>query len=449
LDAATNGGQYANPGQYYIRVVNNLTGESDRSDRPFTILPRPLKVKVNGSETPFAVNDVNQPITVSWESVPGVYGCQISGLKNVSFSTQQPSSGSVSGLIEYQVQQGGGSSYGVHVQCTRNLNGVPTRIAVSAPFYINYSLPTTASLQITSPNGGESFLANESMQVKIAWRMEGITTPISVALYKDDKWLMWLEKNLYLDKSMDGTYSYIWAPGAKGPALPALTQGVNSGYKIYITGQKADGTGYVEDKSDAPFSYYAEGMPTPRPACIVSTNKPTYSLGEAVHVSWTSKNATYAAFDVQTSTGVYVPGDKLSANGSQAVTVSGAGSYSIVMRAVNADGVISTCAVPFTVSTTPFTPPGAAACTFNGTKIAHGSSVTAYGSYTYYGGDNGPTSACGSEIRTCNNGVLSGSYTESTSCYVPVIHNEQGGAFRVPSAASQIGTPVGTLKFTW
>lgn len=273
---------------YYIRVVNNVTGAWDRSDGPFMILPKPIRITVNGSATPVAINDVNQPISLTWVTNPGVAGCQLSGIKEVSFSTIQPSIGSATGHIEYQMYPGG-ISYGVRLQCVKIVNGVPTQISENAPFYVNY-IPSPALLQITSPNGGESFAATDSTQVKIAWRMDGISAPpLSIALYKDDKWLFWIAKDIGMDKSFDQTYSYVWAPNAKGPALPTLTPGVNPGYKIYITGQKADGSGYVDDKSDASFSFVSS---TPTPLLDIradGSNGPVnVAYGNSVMISWTS-----------------------------------------------------------------------------------------------------------------------------------------------------------------
>ncbi len=54
-----------------------------------------------------------------------------------------------------------------------------------------------------------------------------------------------------------------------------------------------------------------------------------------------------------------------------------------------------------------------ASCTFNGQTIAHGDSVTAYLASTVVTG----TGSCTSQVRTCNNGALSGTYTKP-SCAV-------------------------------
>ena len=56
--------------------------------------------------------------------------------------------------------------------------------------------------------------------------------------------------------------------------------------------------------------------------------------------------------------------------------------------------------------------PSYASCSFNGQNIAHGGSVTAYASSSVPYGQS-----CASEVRSCNNGSLSGSY-EASSCSV-------------------------------
>jgi len=45
LDSATQGGLSAPPGSYFIRLVNNATGATDRSDAPFTLLQRSTDIK--------------------------------------------------------------------------------------------------------------------------------------------------------------------------------------------------------------------------------------------------------------------------------------------------------------------------------------------------------------------------------------------------------------------
>ena len=57
-------GNYANPGEYYIRVLNKVTGKSDRSDRAFTLVDTPdIKVTApNGGES-WTIGETN---TITW-----------------------------------------------------------------------------------------------------------------------------------------------------------------------------------------------------------------------------------------------------------------------------------------------------------------------------------------------------------------------------------------------
>ncbi|MBU1730662.1 hypothetical protein KJ557_03930 [Patescibacteria group bacterium] len=66
-----NSGTYPAPGDYYIRVVNNQTGQWDRSDRPFTLIAKDyLKVdlKVNNSDNTITIPADGATYNVSWTS---------------------------------------------------------------------------------------------------------------------------------------------------------------------------------------------------------------------------------------------------------------------------------------------------------------------------------------------------------------------------------------------
>jgi len=80
-----------------------------------------------------------------------------------------------------------------------------------------------------------------------------------------------------------------------------------------------------------------------------------------------------------------------------------------------------------------YTAPANASCTFNGSIVAHGSSVTAYQSSSVPSGQT-----CQSQQRTCSNGTLSGTYsypTCSVSGSVPPVPNVIPGA--VPDTSSE------------
>lgn len=277
LNSASRGGDFALPSDgYYIRVVNNKTGATDRSDKSFTLLPKPIKIKVNGKENWVEVPTVKTPITVSWETTPGVSACQLSGMKGISFSTIQPGKGSVTGLMTYEKYEGG-VSYGVELQCVKNGN----QIRENARFSVTSIPQEEASLKITSPNGGEKIDPKGS--VKINFDYTGLKS-YSVALYKNDQWKHWIEKDAQL--AGNNTQMLTWQ--SPEDMLIGLGQGDNAGaiFKIYVTGQRADGQGYIEDKSDAPFSFIGDKTSSADLKVNGSDGPLTLKLNEKVKLSW-------------------------------------------------------------------------------------------------------------------------------------------------------------------
>jgi hypothetical protein len=252
LNSASRGGDYALPGEgYYIRVVNNKTGATDRSDKPFTLLPKPIKIKVNGKEDWVEIPNVKTPITVSWETTPGATACHLYGMKGISESAIQPGKGSVTGLVDYKknISSDNGEifySYGVGFYCTKNGNTIKDY----ARFSITSLSEEGSDLKILSPDGGEQLDVNELVIPDLAIR--GLNS-ISVALYKNDKWFTWIAKDIDVSVVSDNYKRANFTPAA---LIPKVTTGEKV-YKLYVTGQRADGEGYIEGKSDAPFSFVA------------------------------------------------------------------------------------------------------------------------------------------------------------------------------------------------
>ena len=224
---------------YYIRVVNNKTGASDRSDAAFTLTLPPVSMKVNGSHGPLTLGD-NTQVTVSWSST-GTTGCAIYALRQHQGDTvvpeinNLPTSGYQSGYTIVDSSYGGYVSVSCHTSDgTTYSDFVSINPAASAP-----------KLSILSPNGGEQIQG----PFNIKWTQRGLST-ISIALYKNDKWYAWIDKDVSSDKSADATYSYAWDGRIAG-----VDTNAGNIYKIYITGQQADGTGYLDDKSNTPFGF--------------------------------------------------------------------------------------------------------------------------------------------------------------------------------------------------
>ncbi len=256
---------FAQPGQYRIYVGNKVTGATDRSDGLFTLLPRGVDIKVNGSDGPVTLTD-NQPITVTYNTTGAFTSCTLTGLRGAIgqapgyASLNLNAAGTVNG---YAYAPMPGSSTAISATCYK-----PDGTSRGDSVQINMSGSTAASLQVVSPNGGEQFNENPETQSQISWEQDGISS-VSIALYKNDAWFNWIKKDLpsapgrelgctniggsryrcsYTDSLLAGVFAY---PASSGKA-----------FKVYITGQKADGTGYVDDKSDAPFSFTSSATST-------------------------------------------------------------------------------------------------------------------------------------------------------------------------------------------
>ncbi len=284
-DMVTNAITYPTPGQYYVHVINNKKWVGDWSDAPFTLLPRAVDIKINTlggwSDGPVSLSDL-QRINLSWTTSPGMTNCRISSV-HPSLNETNVFSIAVAPNGNREAYYSGYAGSSIGLTCQKN-----DEASRSDYVYVN-SVASSASLQITSPNRGEIFKVNEVN--KISWLTEGIESS-SIALYKNDQWVAWIVKDLHTIKSCDpkGNCEFFW-----NPSSPTLTYGLGdtlnqSIYKIYITGQKADGTGYVDDKSDAPFGFVSNT--TPAPTLSLTANPASITAGQSSTISWSSTNAT-------------------------------------------------------------------------------------------------------------------------------------------------------------
>ncbi len=133
----------------------------------------------------------------------------------------------------------------------------PTLAQDQSDFYFKIAENTSRhSITVASPNGGEKITINEPHVIK--WEQQGLKN-VSIALYRNDQWKQWIVKDLVTEYT--GSLSHTW--------MPAQTDINTRDFKIYITGQKMDGTGYADDKSDAPFSFVA--APTKARTGTIST----------------------------------------------------------------------------------------------------------------------------------------------------------------------------------
>ena len=250
--------EWAKAGSYYVRAKNRITGVSDRSDKPFTLLPRAIDIKVNGSDGPVTLYD-NQPVTITFTLGTAFTSCLLNGVREtvnggagVEFGNKYPIGETFKG---YAYAPNSDSSVAIYVTCSKSdgskrSDSVMVNVSDSSPYAI---------VTVESPNGGEKFDPNKEMTVQFS--SSGIKSA-SMALYKNDQFKYWINKDVQPSAKDLGSVSFFWIPSK---ALTGLGEGDNAGaiFKIYLTAQKADGTGYVDDKSDAPFSFVTSTEPTP------------------------------------------------------------------------------------------------------------------------------------------------------------------------------------------
>jgi hypothetical protein len=231
--------QYNNfpaPGSYYIRVVNNKTGATDRSNKSFKLLANnTLKadLKINNSDGPITIPEAGATYNVSWRSTNVQY-CNIYNNNTNQALENLPTSGSRT--MSFQKND---SPYETHISLF-----CYSKSPIEGSAYDYVVIPKSFDLKITSPNGGESL--DLSKQYYISWLASSEINKVSVALYKDDKFFRWIIKDL----SMYSSGYFQWSPASTISAEEA-----GSNFKIYMIGYKNAG-GTVEDKSDATFSIF-------------------------------------------------------------------------------------------------------------------------------------------------------------------------------------------------
>lgn len=272
---------FAEPGEYYIRIVNNKTGASDRSDFPFTMLARSVDLKINGSDGPITV-DISKPVVATWNAV-GATSCQMHNA--YPDTTRQTQVGNVptSGSKEVYLH-----AFGPTLYCYR---------ADGKAVYDSVQISTNATgnasnLKVVSPNGGEKF--NISQPLLINWQATNLNS-LSIALYRNDQWQEWIAKDLSAG-FVGNTNQYSWTPSSPGLAE------FGSVFKIYVTGQKSDGTGYIDDKSDAPFGFTTTATTQTNPVIISSFSAypATVTPGQSTVFSWASN---LSSTDINTYSG--------------------------------------------------------------------------------------------------------------------------------------------------
>ncbi|MBI3638213.1 hypothetical protein HY227_00520 [Candidatus Wolfebacteria bacterium] len=262
---------FPEPGKYYIKVVNNLTGVWDRSDKPFSLMARDsvkVDLKINNSNGPIVVSTGGDDFTASWKS--NVQACNIyNDTTGERFENLSPSGSKQIKILPNNEWY----SKSVIIWCTATtpVEGVALdKVEIS---------PSNSSITVVSPNGGEAvYLAPSSIPVR--WKAFANLEKISIGLYKNDASYLWIAKDLPANNQLEGSYN--WAPSSIKTA--DLNKNI---FKIYALGYKVGG-GTVEDKSDAPFSISPNPTPTSTPLIVISypQGEELFPIASGFNIKW-------------------------------------------------------------------------------------------------------------------------------------------------------------------
>ncbi|MBI2053444.1 MAG: peptidoglycan-binding protein [Candidatus Sungbacteria bacterium] len=248
-DGGLKGGAQATPGSYSVEIVNNKTKQGARSTGTFTLAPWgsvTADIKLGGSDGPIKVPQGGGDYVLTWNSNADS-GCTITTPDENGVGVQWTTSSAAGDKKIYlNANTQGGSQY-LSISCnsTKNLEGSAYDYIELLPL-VSVPLPDTgASVSVLSPNGGE--VLDFQATTRILWSNGSHIDKVSVALYKNDTFFNWIAP---IHSVSAGKNFYEWKPSQSISAA-----NIGSGiFKIYIIGYKSDGTGTVEDKSDAPFS---------------------------------------------------------------------------------------------------------------------------------------------------------------------------------------------------
>ena len=275
-------GNLAQPGDYYVRVVNKITGQTDRSDSPFKLVPQgtiSVNLKLDGSENEIRNLPANgKQVLASWTSNAENGSCviyvDVFGEQGEQYANL-PATGSKSIFLGPHT-----GSVGINCTATTPIEGTANdKISVSQ---------ANASIRVSFPNQSGTSLRFDD-QTNIILDTNKISR-VSVALYKNDASYRWIARDFPVPETQR-LQVISWRPSDVLTASEVVSGAV---YKIYVIGFANDGTGgTVEDKSDAPFKF-SELPPPPVVSNdirkIITIDKGTYANGENITVSLKLKN---------------------------------------------------------------------------------------------------------------------------------------------------------------
>jgi hypothetical protein len=300
----------------------------------------------NGGET----MQRGQPFTIRWSASPsikkvGIYitvgcatqvGCSNQGyviaLNAPNTGMYQWNAGAV--LDGFTLPDG---SYKIHINDVTYDNSTAVDMTDN-PFTI--VTPTSSYPGFSISLDKTSYLQGETAKVTLS-RSDGKTDsyPVDVYVTGTDP----ITRKMYEQQIRSGfpvtqgtqllvAFNEYWAFGKDNGDYTVLVCAAGANCMV-------DGTSINNNRNSVGFTV-SKGSVLPLPSCTLYTLKQSYVLGETITFNWTSRNALYASWQQDTSgkDHLNLPGDKLSAGGSQNVVANVIGYPTVTLNVTNNTG---------------------------------------------------------------------------------------------------------------
>jgi hypothetical protein len=264
---------------YRIRVSSVESDRYDESNAPFSISVEPpppactIALVTPVGEERF---EIGSPIAVEWSgSATCCDSVLVELLHDGSACDTLLTDASHSGTLSWTAVACAADSEGYAIRVTEQCNGSTNANARAFTLYPPAPGPQPCALEITSPNGGEEYIAGGN--VPITWSRTGVCSG-----------------NVQVELLQDGVVCATIAastPNDGGFAWTAARCGGDTGYRIRVT----DPVGGEADESDAPFTVLAP--------CSITLTAPDggeqWIEGEPATITWQSAGACGDSVDIR------------------------------------------------------------------------------------------------------------------------------------------------------
>ena len=330
-------------GTYTLKmtVVDGLSRIGDAVDQITIVQQEPLPLPYGSVTLNYPTGGETfikgTPYTIRWVSSNlGSYTIDLSltnafGQSIINIANNIPNTGNYTWVPSTSIPD---ASYNMLI--ATHDNGRTAQYLSRGSFNVLSQAQTQSSITVTSPVVGQIINMGEgSGTFMIHWtdsRQKGASQSYVILL---------------ANNNFNGGKGYI-AYGVSATAAGCAIVGSTCTYEWTPTQPASQNTIYVYDSANDPNGtimgqsglFSVAASTTAGPSCTLATDKSSYQYGDTINLSWSSKNATYASFQQDTSgkDALWVPGDKLWTSGTQPIKATVTGNPVVTMLIYNYTG---------------------------------------------------------------------------------------------------------------